>query len=342
LFLGPQFGPGFRTRQSAIWQIDCFDSGNRGDDVDRLRCIEVFVEVARDGSFTGAARRLGMSKATTTKHVAWLEQSLGAKLLNRTTKHVGLTEAGAHALAQAQLLLDGYEAIGADARELTEKPRGVVRVGTPPSFGTHHLLPLVTRFAERYPDIRVTLMLDDGSANLITQGLDLSLRIGPAPEDGGHISVPLTKAPQVLVASKAYLKQHGTPKTPADLAGHNCLVHALKSPTSIWRFSHTAGEVSVRVKGSVASNFGEALKEAALLGHGIAMHPYYMVSDDLKAKRLIAVLPGYEPLELDIYVVYPTREHLPERTRRFLEFLKRWAKTPPDWAKAARVAYAAT
>src|SRR3954470_2165520 len=139
--------------------------------VDRLRCIEVFVEVARDGSFTGAARRLGMSKAATTKHVAWLEQSLGAKLLNRTTKHVGLTEAGAHALAQAQLLLDGYEAIGAGARELTETPRGVVRVGTPPSFGTHHLLPLVTRFAERYPDIRVTLMLDDGSANLITQGL---------------------------------------------------------------------------------------------------------------------------------------------------------------------------
>jgi len=312
------------------------------NDVDRLRCIEVFVEVARDGSFTGAARRLGMSKATATKHVAWLEQSLGAKLLNRTTKHVGLTEAGAHALAQAQLLLDGYEAIGADARELTETPRGVVRVGTPPSFGTHHLLPLVTRFAERYPDIRVTLMLDDGSANLITQGLDLSLRIGPAPEDGGHISVPLTKAPQVLVASKAYLTQHGTPKTPADLANHNCLVHALKSPTNIWRFSHTAGEVSVRVKGSVASNFGEALKQAALLGHGIAMHPYYMVSEDLAAKRLIAVLPGYEPLELDIYVVYPTREHLPERTRRFLEFLKRWARTPPDWAKAGRVAYAAT
>jgi DNA-binding transcriptional LysR family regulator len=212
----------------------------------------------------------------------------------------------------------------------------VVRVGTPPSFGTHHLLPLVTRFAERHPDIRVVLMLDDGSANLITQGLDLSLRIGPAPEDGGHISIPLTKAPQILVASKAYLKQHGTPKAPADLASHNCLVHSLKSPTNIWRFSHKSGEVSVRVKGSVASNFGEALKEAALLGHGIAMHPYYMVSEDLAAKRLIAVLPGYEPLKLDITVVYPTREHLPERTRRFLEFLKRWAKTPPDWAKPGR------
>jgi DNA-binding transcriptional LysR family regulator len=214
-----------------------------------------------------------------------------------------------------------------------QKPRGLVRVGTPPSFGTHHLLPLVTRFTERYPEIRIALMLDDGSANLITQGLDLSLRIGPAPDDAGHIAVPLTKAPQVLVASKSYLQKHGTPKTPAELADHNCLVHSLKSPTNIWRFSSKAGEVSTRVRGTVASNFGEAIKQAALLGHGIAMHPYYMVSDDLKAKRLVAVLPNYEPLELDIYVVYPTREHLPERTRRFLEFLKRWAKTPPDWSK---------
>jgi DNA-binding transcriptional LysR family regulator len=322
-------------------QIDCFDSGNgKGKEqgqVDRLRCIEVFVEVARDGSFTGAARRLGMSKAATTKHVAWLEQSLGAKLLNRTTKHVGLTEAGAHALNQGQILLEGYEEIGSGARELVQKPRGLVRVGTPPSFGTHHLLPLVTRFTERYPEIRIVLMLDDGSANLITQGLDLSLRIGPAPDDAGHIAVPLTKAPQVLVASKSYLQKHGTPKTPADLADHNCLVHSLKSPTNIWRFSSKAGEVSTRVRGTVASNFGEAIKQAAMLGHGIAMHPSYMVSDDLKAKRLVAVLPNYEPLELDIYVVYPTREHLPERTRRLLEFLKRWAKTPPDWSKPGAV-----
>lgn len=301
--------------------------------MDRLRCIEVFVEVARDGSFTGAARRLGISKATTTKHVAWLERSLGVKLLNRTTKDVGLTEAGAHALSQGQLLLDRFEEIGAGARELVEKPRGIVRVGTPPSFGTHHLLPLVVGFTERYPEIRIMLQLDDGSANLITQGLDLSLRIGPAPEDAGHIAVPLTKAPQVLVASEGYLRAHGVPKTPADLARHNCLVHALKSPTSIWRFSGAAGEVSVRVQGTVSSNFGEALKQAALLGHGISMHPYYMVSDDLKAKRLVGVLPDYEPLELEIYMVYPTREHLPARTRRFMDYLKRWAKTPPDWAK---------
>ncbi len=303
--------------------------------MDRLRCIEVFVEVARDGSFTGAARRLGMSKATATKHVAWLEQSIGAKLLNRTTKHVGLTDAGAQALAQGKVLLEGYEEMGAGARDLVEKPRGIVRVGTPPSFGTHHLLPLVAQFTERYPDIRIVLLLDDGSANLVTQGLDLSVRIGPAPEDTGHIAVPITKAPQVLVASKAYLRRFGSPRSPADLAAHNCLVHALKSPTNIWRFTCAAGEVSTRVRGAITANFGEALRQAALLGHGISMHPYYMVSDDLRAGRLAVVLPDYTPLGLDIYAVYLTREHLPVRVRRFLEFLKGWAKTPPDWSVPA-------
>jgi len=305
--------------------------------MDRLRCIEVFVEVARDGSFTGAARRLGMSKATATKHIAWLEQALGARLLNRTTKHVGLTEAGGHALTQGRLLLEGYDEIGAGARDLVQKPRGLVRVGTPPSFGAHHLLPLVAEFTARYPDVRIQLLLDDGSANLITQGLDLSLRIGPAPEDTGHIAVALSEAPQVLVASRAYLDRHGMPRSPADLDRHNCLVHSLKSPTSIWRFTSTAGEVSTRVRGTICANFGEALKHAALRGHGISMHPYYMVSDDLKAGRLAVVLPDYAPLGLAIYVVYPTRQHLPVRTRRFLEFLRRWAKTPPDWAVPARV-----
>ena len=303
--------------------------------MDRLRCIEVFMEVARDGSFTGAARRLGMAKATATKHVAWLEQSLGARLLNRTTKHVSLTEAGAHALSQGRLLLDGYEEIGAGARDLVQRPRGIVRLGTPPSFGTHHLLPLVAQFTERYPDIRIALMLDDGSQNLITQGLDLSLRIGPASEDTGYIAVPVTKAPQVLVASQVYLRRRGTPRSPADLADHNCLVHSLKSPTNIWRFTSAAGEVSVRVRGTVTANFGDPLRQAALLGHGISLHPYYMVSEDLKAGRLTVVLPDYRPLELDIYVVYVTREHLPVRIRRFLEFLKRWAKTPPDWTVPA-------
>lgn len=123
---------------------------------------------------------------------------------------------------------------------------------------------------------------------------------------------------------------------PEDLARHDCLVHSLKSPTSIWRFVGPDGEASVRVRGSICSNFGEALKHAALLGHGISMHPYYMVSEDLAAGRLEEVLPDHEPSRLDIYVIFSSRQNLPVRVRRFLEFLKDWARTPPEWSRPMR------
>lgn len=302
--------------------------------MDRLRSIEVFVQVAREGSFTGAARHLGISKASATKHVAALEQVLGARLLNRTTTRVALTDAGLGALRNAKLLIARYEAIEAEAREATLKPKGTIRIGTPPSFGTHHLLPLLTAFAERHPAIQIALSIDDGGAsNLVAQGLDLSLRIAPALDDASYIAQFLAKAPQVLVASPAYLAERGAPDTLADLARHNCLVHSLKSPTSIWRFSAAAGPASVRVRGSLSANFGEALKHAALLGHGISMHPRYMVADDLAAGRLVLVLPDYEPTGLDIYVIFPSRKNLPARVRAFVRFLKDWAKEPPGWAR---------
>lgn len=300
--------------------------------MDRLRCMQIFVEVARDGSFTGAARRLGMSKASVTKHVAWLEGTLRAPLLHRTTKHVALTDAGRSALDSARLLLERYEQLEAEARDSMRQPKGLVRAGTPPSFGVHHLTPLVLGFNARHPDIQVLLSLDDGSANLIQQGLDLSIRIAPGLRDSSYVAQPLTKAPQVLVAAPAYLQAKGAPRDPAELARHNCLVHTLKSPTGIWRFSGPGGEASVRVRGSLCSNFGEPLQNAAILGHGISMHPYYMVAEDLAAGRLRPVLMDYEPLELDIYVIFSSRQNLPVRVRRFVEYLKDWAKTPPPWA----------
>ena len=304
--------------------------------MDRLRCIQVFIEVARDGSFTGAARRLGMSKGSVTKHIAWLEHALRARLLHRTTKQVGLTEAGVSALRSGRQLLERYEEIEADLRDSVRQPRGVIRMGTPPSFGAHHLAPLLATFAAQHPDIQIALSLDDGTANLIAQGLDLSVRIAPALADASYIAEPLTKAPQVLVASPAYLASRGAPQSLADLARHNCLVHSLKSPTNVWSFTGPEGEASVRVRGSIYSNLGEALMHAALLGHGISMHPYYMVSEELAAGRLQVVLPPYEPLGLDIYVLCSSRQNLPLRVRKLVEFLKDWARTPPQWAIPAR------
>ena len=310
--------------------------------MDRLRSVQVFLEVARRGSFAGAARHLGMSKASVTKQIAALERLLGARLLNRTTQQVGLTEAGLTALDSGKLLLQRFEQIEADVRDSVRSPRGVIRVGTPPAFGTHHLVPLITAFAERHPDIQVALSLDVGSANLIAEGLDLSVRIAPALEDSSYVAQPLARAPQVLVASPAYLELRGQPATLAELARHNCLIHSIKSPTGIWRFTGPSGPASIRVRGTIYSNFGEALKHAALLGHGISVHPYYMVSGDLAAGRLAVVLPQFEPEAHDIHVIYSSRQNLPVRVRKFLEFLREWARTPPDWSVPARLTSSGT
>jgi len=304
--------------------------------MDRLRCLQVFGEVVRCGSFAGAARHLGISRAGVTKHIAFLENTLGARLLNRTTKQVGLTAAGLMALNGARQLLDRYEILESDLRESLNTPRGVIRIGSPPAFGAHHLVPLIARFVGLHPDIQFSLIFDDGDLKLIEQGLDLSIRITPALQDSSYVALPLTRAPQVLVAAPSYLSGHGTPRTLADLERHNCLVHSIKSPTGIWRFVGGDGEIPIRVRGTIFSNLGEALRHAALLGHGISVHPYYMVSEDLAAGRLVPVLTSHVAQPLEIFIIYSSRQSLPQRVKRFIGFLKDWAATPPDWSLPAR------
>jgi DNA-binding transcriptional LysR family regulator len=300
--------------------------------VDRLRCLQVLLEVSRCGSFQGAAEHLAMSRAAVTKHVAQLERSLGVRLLNRTTRQVGLTPAGVLAIDRCRQMLDQYEAMETDLRDANQAPSGVIRVGTPPSFGTAHMVPLVERFTAVNPEIRVVLVLDVGDVSLIKRGLDLSIRITAELVDSSYVAVPLSSAPQVLVASPAYLARHGTPGSPEDLTRHNCLVHSIKSPTGIWRLSGPAGARSVRVSGTLASDFGEPLKAAALAGQGISMHPYYMVQDDLLQGRLVPVLPEYAIETHDIHAIYSSRHGLTERARRFLTFLREWFRQPPVWA----------
>ncbi|MCK9508945.1 MAG: substrate binding domain-containing protein, partial [Pigmentiphaga sp.] len=211
--------------------------------------------------------------------------------------------------------------------------RGVIRLGTPPAFGAHHLADLVHAFTAQHPEVQVILYFDAGDSNSIAAGLDASIRITTQVEDSSNIALPITHAPQVMVAAPSYLKERGTPRSLEDLAGHNCLVHSHKSPMSTWRFTDTKGnKCSVRVRGSLVADFGEPLRESALRGYGISIHPYYMVSEDLNAGRLVSVLPQFTPDHTDIFIVYSSREHLPQRVRRFISFLRDWAKTPPEWS----------
>lgn len=301
------------------------------DAMDRLRCLKIFSEVARCGSFVRASTQLSLSKATVTKHVALLESSMGAQLINRSSKQMQLTEAGSRVLEGAREVLERYDAMEGEVRDSVHLPRGAIRIGTPLSFGTHHLMQQVTRFTQRYPDIEVTVVLDDGRANLLTEALDLSIRIAPSLRDASYVAQTLMKSPQVLVAAPNYLRTFGAPRSVPDLARHNCLVHTVKSASGIWHFSGDP-PLEVRVRGTVRSNLGDALKQAAVLGAGISVHPYYMVSDDLRAGRLEVVLPECVPEELDIHVVFSTRRNMPTRVRHLLEFLKEWALQPPDWA----------
>ena len=276
-----------------------------------------------------------MAKGNVTKHVKWLEERLGARLLARTTKSVSLTEAGLSLLEGGQDLLDRFDLVEETVRSAVREPKGIIRVGTPPSFGAVHLVPLVTSFSAMHPDIQFALHLDDGRVDMAGEGLDLSLRIAPSLKDTSLVAQKLGSVPQLLVAAQSYLTARGEPQTLEELATHDCLINALKSPTSFWKFTGPGDKCSVRVSGPMRSNFGEPLRHAALLGHGISMHPTYMVAQDIQENRLRVVLPAYRPTGLDIYAVYTSRRNMPGRVRLFLEFLRERFQNSAEWQAEA-------
>ncbi len=304
---------------------------------DRLRQFEVFLAVAEARSFTAAGHRLGMSRANVTKLVAALERRLDVQLLNRNTQHVAPTEAGVLLMGKAGALLHDMHTLEATIRDSAVDPVGAIRVGVPPSFGAAHLVPAVAAFQRSHPRCQVIMCLDRGDAELVRDGLDLSLRIATALKDASYIARLLVRVPQVLVASPAYLQRRGAPASIADLAGHACLVHMLKSPSSQWLFSEAGRIVTHPVTGPLLADFGEALRSAALLGEGISMHPTYMVADDIAAGRLTVVLPSIEPAGLSIHAIYPQR-NVPARVRTFLDFLIEWLPRESTWLPVVKPA----
>lgn len=298
--------------------------------MDRLRQIEVFLAVARARSFTAAAQRLAMSRANVTKQITALESRLKVQLLLRTTRRVALTEAGLILLEKAPHLLEEFDAVEAGVQSVSMAPAGIIRVGVPPSFGAAHLVPAVAAFTTQYPGTQVALCLDRGDADLVRDGLDLSLRIASSFKDASHIARLLVRVPQVLVAAPAYLARRGIVGSLAELAQHDCLVHMLKSPTGTWMFHDGDKNVPLSVTGTIMSDFGDALRSAALLGQGISMHPMYMVADDIQAGRLVVVLPETLPVMLSIHMIYPQR-NVSLRVRAFLDFLVAWLPRQAPW-----------
>ena len=301
-----------------------------------IECMEVFVEVAKGLSFSKAAERLGTSRSAITKKIAWLEIEFGTQLLNRNTKRVSLTESGAILLQNADVLTHAVNNLKDLVRSPVQRPSGRIRVGTPPSFGAVHLVPAVQAFLQAYPEVQVSLQLDDGRSDLIAENIDLSVRIAPRLRSTNQIAYKIAVVPQLLVTTRGYLQAHGRPVRPKDLEQHNCLVHQLKAATGNWLFTDKEGEAhTVHVGGDFNSNLGEAILHLVKAHHGISMHPRYMVDDDVRAGKLEVLLPKYRCEDLDIYAIVQSKRYLPFKVRLFVDHLRNWFQHR-DWSTSPR------
>lgn len=291
--------------------------------MDRLKTMESFVRVVKAGSFAGAGTQLGVSRAIISKHLQDLEDYLGARLFHRTTRRLSLTEIGLEYYGFCTRILDEMESEREDVTQLQREPRGTIKLMAPKSFGNLHIGPAIADFIGRYPEVHVSMLLSDDSLNsydLVDNGIDLAIRLSPVTESSA-VARRIGMLRWVLCSSPKYLKAHGTPRHPDDLARHNCLVHLKSSPDSVWRFKGPRGEATIKVAGSLSANSSLALRAGVKSGLGIALLPAYCIGPDLKSGNLIEVMTGYHLPERPVFALYPHRRHLPHKVRLLIDFL---------------------
>jgi DNA-binding transcriptional LysR family regulator len=292
--------------------------------MDKLRALETFVAIVDRGSLTAAAEALHSSLPAVVRQLAALEAQLGARLLNRTTRRLSLTEEGRQYLERARRILadvdDADRLLGAQQSE----PVGSLSVTAPVLFGQRHVAPAVTRFLQRYPSMRVNLVLLDRVVNLVEEGLDLGVRIG-ALADSTLVAQPLGRLRRVVVASPAYLRRHGTPRRPRELMAHNC-VRFSGTDAAGWAFRDGSKPLHVAVRGNFECNLATPALEACAAGLGLGRFLSYQSAPFVQAKRLRIVLADYEVEPNPVSLVYPSARLLPSRTRLFIDWMKQELK----------------
>jgi DNA-binding transcriptional LysR family regulator len=298
--------------------------------MDRLESISTFIKVAELASFTEAARVLNISRTVASDRVMQLEARLGAKLLHRTTRRVTLTEAGVAYLERARQGLATLEEAEQEATHLTGRPRGVLRVNAPVTFGFRHVAPAVATFLAAHPELGVELTLTDRMVNLLEEQVDVVVRVGRLV-DSSLVARRLAPCRLVACAAPAYLAARGMPQEPAELASHDCLSYAYAAEGDLWRFERDGRQEAVRVRGRVWSNNGDALYHAALEGLGILLNPTFIVGEALRDGRLVPVLPGWRVPDLTVNAVYPPNRFLPAKTRAFIDHLAARFGPAPYW-----------
>lgn len=287
--------------------------------MDRLTAMQVFVEVAGSGSFSAAAQKLDMSRAMVTRHVGALEQWLGSRLLQRTTRSVTLTDAGEHCLRRSQQMLALMANVEEEATTQEGGLRGQLRITCSMSFAYAQMAAAVVDFLQLHPRLKIDLNASEGALNLVEARIDLAIRISAEP-DPMLIGRVLAPCSSVLVASPAYLAAHGQPQVPADLAAHRCLSYA-NFGKSVWHFHRGEERTQVSVGSHFSANEATALLQAALAGGGVALQPTYLANPHLASGALLAVLPQWRVPDMAIWALYPSRKHLSPAVRTFLDFL---------------------
>jgi len=299
--------------------------------MDRLRAFEIFATVVGQGSFTRAADKLETSPANVTRYVSELEESLGARLLNRTSRRLSLTETGKVFYDRALSILEDVAEAEAVASTAAIQPRGRLRINAPLSFGVLHLAPLWPRFVERYPDIELDISLVDRVVDLVEEGYDLAVRIsrGGSPT---LVSRKLATTRHLICASPHYLARHGAPASPEDLKNHICIAYTYSDSVDEWRLLDGAGkEHSVAVPSIMQTNNGDTARAAALAGLGIIRQPTFLIGEDLRQGRLVPLLADYRMSEIDVLAVYPSRRYLSAKVRVMVDFLSEAFRGTPLW-----------
>ena len=287
--------------------------------MDLLAALRAFVRVAEAGSFSAVAREMGATQPAVSRQVAGLEEHLGARLFQRTTRSLTLTEDGRDLLGHARRVLDAVEEAEGSVGRRRAAPGGLVRLAAPASFGRLYVAPKIRRLLERYPDLQVELHMSDMVSDLVAEGTDLAIRAGPVSE-ASLVARRIGSSARHVVASAEYLSRHGEPRHPSDLARHACLLFLQQAAPGEWRFEGPDGPVSVPVAGRFRTDSSEAMREAVLSGIGLALAAAWVFAEDLDRGGVRAVLRDFRAPRVPIHAVYPSRRNLAARTRAVLDF----------------------
>lgn len=287
--------------------------------MDRLASMQVFVKAVELGSISAAAAELDLSSQLAGKQVRALEQGLGIKLLNRTTRRQSLTDAGRTFYERAKNILAEMEAAEALIAETRSTPRGRLRISAPITFGSHALAPEIPQYLRQHPEVTLDLSLTNRTVDLIDEGFDVVFRTGDLP-DSGLMARPLAPHRLVLCAAPAYLRLAAKLRRPEDLQGHECLVFQLTSLRTQWSFDGPQGRVSVPITGRFSTDSGEALRAAAVAGMGVLLQPQELVAEEIQAGRLVRLLPAYEPVARPLHALYAPDRRMTPKLRSFLDF----------------------